>query len=121
LASQNLNLAILAMANWPKRQWPSLAKQPMTNTADIIAIALPQTLPEIQEVISLPTARALKKKTDQKPGLAEEETGWDDKSTGLLLGFFEDNFILQLSIMKSRKRKTKQEEKHKQNGNGLID
>jgi hypothetical protein len=40
----------------------------------------------------LPSARSLKKKTDRKLGLAEEETGWDDESTGLLLSFFEDNF-----------------------------
>jgi hypothetical protein len=40
----------------------------------------------------LPSARSLKKKTDRKPELAEEETGWDDESTGLLLSFLENNF-----------------------------
>jgi hypothetical protein len=56
-------------------------------------LLLSQTLPEIQEVTPLPSARSLKKKTGRKPGLAEEETGWNDESTGLLLlSFLEDNF-----------------------------
>jgi hypothetical protein len=63
---------------------------------DIIAVALPRPSSEIQEVTPLSSARVPKKKTQktEKTGLTEEETGWNDESTGLLLSFLEENFTV---------------------------
>ncbi|UZO19558.1 uncharacterized protein OCT59_010842 [Rhizophagus irregularis] len=68
---------------------------------DVIAV-LTFTLSEIQEVM-VPTTNAStpvitkvsKKNNGQKTERAssiEEETGWDDTNTGLLISFLEDNF-----------------------------
>ena len=83
-----------------------LRGHPQDFNSDIIAVAtLPQPfIPEIQEITpiantltSLATAKVSKKKNDrktEKTGSAEDETGWDDESTGLLLSFLEENFAI---------------------------
>ncbi|RIA90916.1 hypothetical protein C1645_822755, partial [Glomus cerebriforme] len=53
--------------------------------------------PEIQEITvpttnTLTTTKVSKKNNSQKVDSHEEETGWDDVNTGLLLSFLEDNF-----------------------------
>ena len=81
---------------------------PQDFNSDIIAVATltsPQPfIPEIQEITpiaktltSSTTTKVSKKKNErktEKTGPAEDETGWDDESTGLLLSFLEENFAI---------------------------
>ena len=88
-------------------QEPSRGRgHPQDFNSDIIAVATltsPQPfIPEIQEITpiantltSLTTAKVSKKKNDrktEKTGPAEDESSWDDESTGSLLSFLEENF-----------------------------
>lgn len=84
----------------PQEPLRGYSQELFVQNPDIIAVALPeplQPLPEIQEVTPLPPAKTLKKKTGRKTEKTrpvEEETGWDDESTGMLLSFLEENFTV---------------------------
>jgi hypothetical protein len=76
--------------------------QELVQDSDIIAV-VSFTPPEIQEVtapttdtLTAVTTTKISKKNNsrkaEKVGSVEEETGWDDTNTGLLLSFLEDNF-----------------------------
>ncbi|GBB92745.1 hypothetical protein RclHR1_04290011 [Rhizophagus clarus] len=76
--------------------------QELVQDSDVIAVVSFTPL-EVQEVTApttdtltaVTTTKISKKKNGQKAekvGSVEEETGWDDTSTGLLLSFLEDNF-----------------------------
>ncbi len=76
--------------------------QELVQDPDVIAV-VSFTPPEVQEttapttdtLTAVTTTKVSKKNNGQraeKAGSVEEETGWDDANTGLLLNFLEDNF-----------------------------
>src|ERR1700733_14634564 len=76
--------------------------QELVQDSDVIAVVSFTPL-EVQEVTApttdtltaVITTKISKKNNGQKAekvGSVEEETGWDDTNTGLLLSFLEDNF-----------------------------
>ena len=77
----------------PKATFCSIAPKPpaeiMQSLDDVIAVVtLPsQETQEVNSTTEITTEKASKKKNDQKQERVEKETGWDDKSTGLLLSF----------------------------------
>ena len=81
----------------PKSTFRLIAPNPpaeiIQSPDDIIAIVIlpSQETQEVNSITEITTEKASKKKNDRKQERAEEETGWDDKSTGLLLSFLEEN------------------------------
>ncbi|CAG8729778.1 1979_t:CDS:1 [Rhizophagus irregularis] len=87
----------------PKSTFCPIAPKPQTpvRDPDVIAV-LTFTLSEIQEVtvpttdVSTPVITKVSKKNNnqktERASSVEEETGWDDTNTGLLISFLEDNF-----------------------------
>jgi hypothetical protein len=88
----------------PKTTFRPIAPKPqeLLQDSDVIAV-MSFTPPEVQEITAsttdtltdVTTTKASKKNNGQraeKAGSVEEETGWDDTNTGLLLSFLEDNF-----------------------------
>ena len=87
-----------------KSTFCSIAPKPQELVQDLDVIAVVSfTPPEVQEttapttdtLTAVTTTKVSKKKNGQraeKAGSVEEETGWDDANTGLLLSFLEDNF-----------------------------
>ena len=66
--------------------------------SDVIAVAtLASPQPAIAKPSTAATTAKVSKKNDgktEKTGSADDETGWDDINTGLLLSFLEDNFVI---------------------------
>ena len=67
------------------RELPREPLQVIPFTPEIQEITAPNTLTSI-------TITKVSKKNDRKASFAEDETGWDDENTGLLLSFLEENF-----------------------------
>ncbi|EXX65061.1 hypothetical protein RirG_136900 [Rhizophagus irregularis DAOM 197198w] len=87
----------------PKSTLRPIAPKPQTPVQDPDVIAVLTFTPsEIQEVtvpttdVSTPVITKVSKKNNgqktERASSVEEETGWDDTNTGLLISFLEDNF-----------------------------
>ncbi|CAB5115111.1 unnamed protein product [Rhizophagus irregularis] len=87
----------------PKSTFRPIAPKPQTPVRDPDVIAVLTFTPsEIQEVtvpttdVSTPVITKVSKKNNgqktERASSVEEETGWDDTNTGLLISFLEDNF-----------------------------
>ena len=86
----------------PKSTFRPIAPKPQEPIRDDVIAVVTLTPSEIQEITApttdtlttVTTTKVSKKNNGQKPerSSVEEETGWDDTNTGLLLSFLEDNF-----------------------------
>ena len=86
----------------PKSTFRPIAPKPQEPIQDDVIAVVTLTPSEIQEITApttdtlttVTTTKVSKKNNGQKPerSSVEEETGWDDTNTGLLLSFLEDNF-----------------------------
>ncbi|CAB5396431.1 unnamed protein product [Rhizophagus irregularis] len=93
----------------PKSTFRPIAPKPQTPVRDPDVIAVLTFTPsEIQEVtvpttdVSTPVITKVSKKNNgqktERASSVEEETGWDDTNTGLLISFLEDNFDIYKKI-----------------------